>query len=130
MSLCLIDLKARKLQFAGANNPLVFVRDGKAIESKADRMPIGIYSEAKGAFTNQEFDLLMGDAFYIFSDGFQDQFGGPKGKKFMRKQMKEIFVRLQDQPFKEQKEKLREAFEAWRGEEHQVDDVIVIGFKI
>jgi len=83
IALHVIDLKAMKLEFAGANNPLIMIRDNELTQVKADRMPIGIHERVNEPFTNHVVDLQKGDVFYTFSDGFQDQFGGPDNKKFM-----------------------------------------------
>ncbi|HXA01520.1 MAG TPA: SpoIIE family protein phosphatase, partial [Cytophagaceae bacterium] len=85
IALCGVDMKRRKLQFAGAYNPLYIVRDGKFSEIKADKFPIGSYMEDPRDYTNHEMDIQSGDTFYIFTDGYADQFGGPHGKKFMYK---------------------------------------------
>jgi len=80
-------------------------------------------------FTLHKIDLLKGDLFYVFSDGFADQFGGPAQKKFMSMQLKETLVAIADQPMLKQGEKLNEIFEGWRGESPQVDDVTFIGVR-
>ena len=80
-------------------------------------------------FTLQKIELQKGDAFYIFSDGFADQFGGPKEKKFMTMQLKETLVAMSDKPMLQQGVRLNEIFEEWRGDNSQVDDVTVIGVR-
>jgi serine phosphatase RsbU (regulator of sigma subunit) len=132
LSLCVIDPKRMKLEYAGANNPLIMVRDNEIIQFKADRMPIGIHDRANEPFQNNKIDLLTGDVLYTFSDGFQDQFGGPDNKKFMIKKLKELFVEIHKKPLNEQKKILEKAFNDWTepyGVE-QIDDVLVIGIRI
>jgi len=131
MALCVIDKQKSKLQFAGANNPLYLIRNNELIEFKADRMPIGIYIKEKDSFTNHEVEIQKGDSFYVFSDGFEDQFGGPTGKKFLTKNFKNLLVQLQSNTMEEQKEILRKSIIDWMGEHHeQIDDILVIGVKV
>ena len=98
-------------------------------EIKPDKMPIAIY-EKMDAFTTHEFQLEKGDMLYMFSDGFADQFGGPKGKKFKYKPFKRLLLENAYKPMVEQKEIMNQAFESWRGKEEQIDDVVVLGIKI
>src|ERR1700741_518298 len=120
--LCAYDFENNVLEFASANNPLWLVRDGKVIEYKADKMPVGIYGEEMKPFTLQKIDLKAGDVIYTFTDGFADQFGGPKGKKFKYKQLEEFLLTNSNLPMETQKQKLDAAFESWRGNLEQVDD--------
>lgn len=132
LALHVIDFEKMKMEYAGANNPLIMIRDGELTQYKADRMPIGIHEHADRAFENQEIDLRRGDVFYTFSDGFPDQFGGPKNKKFMTKRLKELFLEIHHKPMQQQKEILEKTFYDWTvpyGAE-QIDDVIVIGLRI
>lgn len=128
--LCCYDFKNYKLEFAAANNPLWLVRNGEIIEYKPDKMPVGKYSEELKPFTLQKIDLQKGDTIYTFTDGFADQFGGPKGKKFKYKQLEELLLSTSHLSLDEQKEKLTDAFEKWRGNLEQVDDVCVIGIRV
>jgi len=128
IAICLIDFKENALYYSGANNPLYLVRGGELIHYRADKMPIAIHYKMQ-PFTLHKIDLQKGDAFYIFSDGYADQFGGPNQKKFMSAKMKETFVSMSGQPMIKQGEKLNEIFEEWRGESSQVDDVTVIGVR-
>lgn len=124
-----IDPVNNKLYFAGANNPLYVIRDGELIQLKADRMPVAIYIKMQ-PFTCNEFDLQKGDCLYVFSDGFADQFGGPKGRKFMAKRFKQLLVECNNLPMIEQKEKLDATIEEWMKEEDQIDDILVMGFRV
>ncbi|MBI3510557.1 MAG: SpoIIE family protein phosphatase [Bacteroidetes bacterium] len=137
--LCAYDLKNLKLEFACANNPLWHVRDGKLTEYKPDKMPVGKHTGDMANFTLQKIDLKKGDIIYTFTDGFADQFGGPKGKKFKYKQLEDLLLSMCNEPMEYQKKKLDEAFEKWRawpgtdGKEsklEQVDDVCVIAVRI
>jgi serine phosphatase RsbU (regulator of sigma subunit)/uncharacterized protein HemY len=127
IALCAID--GEKLWYAGANNPLWLVRNGALQEIKADKQPIGNF-ERQWPFKTHEVNLEKGDVIYIFSDGYADQFGGPKRKKFKSKAFRELLLTLQDFDMETQALKLEEAFEAWRGSNEQLDDVCVIGVKI
>ncbi|MCC7302181.1 MAG: SpoIIE family protein phosphatase [Bacteroidia bacterium] len=131
MMLACIDERKRKLSFAGANNPLYFIRDGKLQEFKSDKQPIGIYGHELKPFRNQELTYEQGDQFYLFSDGFPDQFGGPRGKKFLYTKFKELLLAVSGKSMPEQIAGLEAAFSEWIGKEHeQVDDVLVIGVKL
>jgi len=130
MALCVIDLENMKLDFAGANNPLYLIREGELIQYKADRMPIGIYIKDDRPFTNYLIDIQKGDIIYIFSDGYVDQFGGDKGKKFMPKNFKDLLLENHQKPLEYQKEILDQTIETWKGKSEQVDDILVIGVKI
>lgn len=129
MAICVIDRKKMELQFAGANNPLYLIRDGELIEYKADKQPIGKFDYRK-PFTNHVIELKENDSIYIFSDGFADQFGGEKGKKFMYKPFKRLLSELSSKDIPEQKERLLDAFYNWKGELEQIDDVCVFGVRI
>jgi serine phosphatase RsbU (regulator of sigma subunit) len=128
IEVCLVDFDNDKLWFAGANNPLYLVRKGELIHYRADKMPVAIHYKMT-PFNLHEIDLQKGDAFYIFTDGYSDQFGGPKEKKFMSSQLKETIVAMNGIPMLNQGEKLNEIFEEWRGTNPQVDDVTVIGVR-
>lgn len=134
ISLCLLDLKHKKLEWAGANNPLWIFRkekDGNIsfIETKPDKQPIG-KSTVEFPFTNHEVDLQREDFIYVFTDGFEDQFGGEKGKKFKSSNMKKMLIELYSLSADEQKIKINQAFENWKGDLEQVDDVCIIGIRI
>ena len=129
IALCSINAKSKKMEFAGANNPLYIVRDNELIEIKGDKQHIGKHHK-EADFLHHSIDLKQGDHIYLFSDGYADQFGGPKGKKFMYKQFKELLISINDKPLNQQKEILDSTFESWKGELEQIDDVCVIGIKI
>jgi serine phosphatase RsbU (regulator of sigma subunit) len=129
IALCSINTESNKLNFAGANNGLYLIRDNEVTQIKPDKQPIGNYKDSK-PFTNHEMDLQKGDVIYAFSDGYPDQFGGPKGKKFMYKPFRNLLLEIHQKPMSEQHNILLEAFEDWRGELEQIDDVCVIGVRI
>jgi serine phosphatase RsbU (regulator of sigma subunit) len=130
ISLIILDPEAGKLDYAGANNPLFIIKDGKLLKYQADRMPIGIHFISFTPFTNRKIVIKKGDYIYLFSDGFADQFGGPKGKKFMYKPFQDLLLRNHGKPMELQKEILDNTFEKWKGDREQVDDVMVIGMHI
>jgi len=129
MALCIIDPEEKIMQYSGANNPLYLVRNGELIETKADKMPVAIH-ERMDSFTNHEIQLVKGDSVYICSDGYADQFGGPKGKKFMYKPMKRLLVQIADLPMAEQQDILEKTIDEWQGSLEQIDDIVFIGIKI
>ncbi len=124
-----IDKKDRKLEYAGAYNPLIMIRNGEIIETAGDKMPIGIYENMR-AFSNHVTDIEKGDVFYMFSDGYEDQFGGPDGKKLKSKRLKQLLVEIHKFPMERQKEVLENTFEEWKGDLPQIDDVVVVGLLI
>jgi serine phosphatase RsbU (regulator of sigma subunit) len=128
IEVCLVDFEKNKLWYSGANNPLYLIRNGELIHYRADKMPVAIHYKMS-PFTLHEIDLQKGDAFYIFTDGYADQFGGPNEKKFMSNKLKETILSMEGMPMLKQGEKLDEIFEKWRGENPQVDDVTVIGVR-
>ena len=129
MCICLLDLEKKSLQFAGANNPLWIISNGELTEIKGNKMPVSIH-EKMDPYTNHWIDLKKGDTFYIFSDGFADQFGGPNQKKFLSKNFKKVLGELQQKSMLEQGAELDNIFEKWRKEVEQIDDVIVIGVRV
>ncbi len=130
IALCMIDYEDKKIHFAGAYNPMILIRDGKLIEYKGDRMPIGIHIGEEKEFTNHTIDYFIGDVVYLFSDGFADQFGGNNGRKFLIKNLKELLLSIHHEPMEKQKILLESTLENWKKNYDQVDDISVIGFKI
>jgi len=129
IALCSLNINTNELQFSGANNSLYIINKEGLNEVKSDKQPIGKYMHAK-PFTNHKQTISKNDSIYLFTDGFADQFGGPKGKKFMYKKFKNLLVSIIDKPLNEQKELLDETFEVWKGNLEQIDDVCVIGVKV
>jgi len=130
IALCVFDFQKMQIDYSGAYNALYIIRDGELIENKADRMPIGVHSKDGIPFKNKLVDIKKGDKIYVFSDGFADQFGGPKGKKFMAKRFKRLLLEIEDQNMDEQKETLWQRILEWRGDIEQIDDIIIIGILI
>jgi len=128
IAVCVVDFDKNILWYAGANSPLYLVRSGELMHYRADKMPVAIHYKME-PFTLHKIDLQKGDAFYIFSDGFADQFGGPKQKKFMSLQLRETLVAMAVKPMLQQGERLNEIFEEWRGDGPQIDDVTLIGIR-
>jgi len=128
IAVCVVDFDKNILWYAGANSPLYLVRGGELIHYRADKMPVAIHYKME-PFTLHKIDLQRGDAFYIFSDGFADQFGGPKQKKFMSLQLRETLVAMAGKPMLQQGEELNEIFEEWRGDGPQIDDLTFIGIR-
>lgn len=131
IALCVLDTDTKKLQYAGAFNPMFLVRDGVIEEYRADRMPIGIHDFVDIGFTTYDVDMQVNDIVYIFSDGYASQFGGKTGKKFMNSRFKKLLEEISGSPMSEQREILDEKIENWMGGVYdQVDDILIIGFKI
>jgi serine phosphatase RsbU (regulator of sigma subunit) len=131
IALCAFDLKNKKIEFAAAHNPLYLIRDNKLIEIKADKHPIGSFlGDTLIPFKNNEIAIQPGDTFYLFTDGFVDQFGGERGKKFKTSQFKKLLLSINEKPLAEQKEIINDTFKAWRGTLEQVDDVCIIGVRV
>lgn len=129
IALCALNIKTNELNYAGANNSLYLVRDGELTEYKADKQPIGIYLTSE-PFTNHKINLQENDTVYIFTDGYADQFGGPKAKKFKYEPFRKMLLANQHLAMDKQKELLDKTFEDWKGNHEQVDDVCVIGVKV
>ena len=128
MDIALCKLEGTKLFYSGANNPLWIVRNGEILEIKADKQPIGLYDSHK-PYKSHSFELKKNDAIYIFSDGFVDQFGGEKEKKYKSVNFKKLILSLQKSSMDKQKELLNKEFMRWKGDLQQIDDVCIIGFK-
>jgi serine phosphatase RsbU (regulator of sigma subunit)/tetratricopeptide (TPR) repeat protein len=127
IALACLDKSKNKLYFSGAKNPLILMRDEELHELKADRWGIsGRNEEEQLNFTNHEVEIKKGDKIYLFSDGFIDQFGGPKGKKFKYKQLQELLQEASKLILTEQKKYIENIFESWKGGLEQLDDVTLI----
>jgi serine phosphatase RsbU (regulator of sigma subunit) len=130
MDIALCSIEGTKLKYAGAHNPLWIIRNGVIIETKGDKQPIGKFDN-RILYTTHSFDLQKGDSIYIFTDGFVDQFGGVKGKKFKVKAFRELLLSIQDSSMELQKIVIDETFEKWKQQNfEQVDDVCVMGVRI
>jgi len=129
-ALCMIDFEHRKLQFAGANNPLFIIRNNELIEYEADRMPIGVHMLEEVPFTNRLIELQTDDMLYLFSDGYYDQFGGEKGRKLLTKNFKDILLQVHQLDMPKQNLEMERQFNQWKGDNRQIDDVLVIGIRV
>jgi serine phosphatase RsbU (regulator of sigma subunit) len=148
MAIAIIDKEKKELQFAGANNPLFLIRnssqntgtepglevkmesnDSQLFELKGDRQPVGLYWE-ESKFTSHRIKLMAQDTLYVFTDGFVDQFGGEQRKKFKSQRFKELLLSFQKESMSAQKQLLENAFESWRNDIEQIDDVCIVGVRI
>jgi serine phosphatase RsbU (regulator of sigma subunit) len=136
ITLCCIDKKNKNMSFASANNDLYIIKNDLSgtnqktfSEYKANRQPVGFHHLNK-PFTMHNVALQEGDCIYTFTDGYADQFGGPKGKKFRYKQFEENLMNNSHLSFDAQKNILDTTIDNWRGPIEQVDDILVIGIKI
>lgn len=130
MVLCALDREDKKLYFSGAKNPIYIVRKNELLEFKGDRKPIGFDDSAEEFhFATQTIDLEDGDMIYSFSDGFADQFGGPKGKKFMTKKLKQMLTDQASHEVSNQQAHIESTFDSWCGDLDQLDDVLLIGIR-
>lgn len=131
VSIVAIERSQRKLQFTGANNPMYHFHSEGLTEYKGDKFPVGAFEgEVLPHFNTTEVTLQPGDMLYLFSDGYADQFGGPAGKKFKYKQLKDLFLEIKDKSMLDQRSELMRVFDEWKGDLEQVDDVLVIGVRI
>ncbi len=129
MDIALFSIEGNTLKYAGANNPLWIIRNGDILETKADKQPIGKFDHPR-PYTTHTVELQKGDAIYVFSDGYADQFGGEKNKKYKSGKFKRTLIDLAKNPIEQQKEILALEFETWRGINEQIDDVCVIGVAV
>ncbi len=130
IALCSVDMDAMELEYSGAQNPIYIVRGSELIELSADGFSIGSYVNGEREFTAKKTEIQSGDCIYAFSDGYADQFGGPAGKKFMRKQFRQLLLEINSLAIHEQLATIERRFDDWRGDHEQVDDVLVIGIRI
>jgi serine phosphatase RsbU (regulator of sigma subunit)/tetratricopeptide (TPR) repeat protein len=124
------DFKSRRIEYSAANNPLWICRAGTIIELKADKMPVGKHDKDAVSFTAHTYQLEAGDIVYTFTDGFADQFGGPKGKKFKYKPLQQLLLEHSQLPLRQQQEVLDSTFTDWKKELEQIDDVCVVGVRL
>lgn len=129
MDIALCSIDGMQLKYAGAHNPLWIIRNGEIIETKGDKQPIGEFDN-KIPYTTHSFELQKEDTIYLFTDGFVDQFGGEKGKKFKVKAFRELLLSIQNKSMSVQKSLLEETFDQWKSTFEQIDDVCVIGVRV
>ena len=130
MALCVFNQENGELQYAGANNPLYHVRKGKLTEIKADKMPVGVNAIDEASFTNHTIRIISDDMIYIFSDGYADQFGGPRGKKYKYGPLKKLLADVSQLPMDQQHDRLQEEILEWKGDLDQVDDILIFGVRL
>lgn len=129
LGLCRFDLKSKKGHFCGAGRPLYLIRNNNLIEFDKGKSAVG-YTPQKKTYDSVYFDLKKNDVFYLFSDGYTDQFGGQNVKKFNRKRFKTLLKNISELPLDKQEKELHFAFENWKGKQEQIDDVCVLGIRI
>jgi serine phosphatase RsbU (regulator of sigma subunit) len=130
ISFIAIDLESKELAFSGANNSIYIVRNKLLTTLKADKQAIGNMNAIVQPYNNCSFQLEPNDCIYLFTDGYADQFGGPKGKKLMRKLFEDTLIANSEKSMLEQKQALTSTFNNWKGDLDQVDDVCVVGLRI
>jgi serine phosphatase RsbU (regulator of sigma subunit) len=132
MVLCTFDKKHKKVEFAGAKNKLLYIQNNEIHEIKGDKHPIGgkDKTESSRTFTKHTIDTKQPTTFYLFTDGYQDQFGGIDNRKFMISQLKQLLLSIHSKEMAEQKTIVKDTIEKWRGKEHQIDDILVMGVKV
>ncbi|HEX7415054.1 MAG TPA: PP2C family protein-serine/threonine phosphatase [Bacteroidia bacterium] len=127
---CCIDLKNKELNYAGAHRPLYLIRNHILTEIKGDNLSIGNHYDMEADFNNHSLKLQKNDTLYMFSDGYTDQFGGAKGKKFSTLRFKETLISIQHLSMDKQEDYLRKTINEWKKELAQVDDISVLGFRV
>ena len=128
MAFCCID--GDKLEYAGANLPLYILRKAELIEVKGDKQPVGFQPAPEKPFETSHFTLEKDDRIYLFSDGYADQFGGPKGKKYKYKTFKDKLISVASMNLQDQRRLIDSEFETWKGDLEQLDDVCVLGISL
>lgn len=130
LALSIIDYTNMKVQFSGAINPLILIRNNEPEIFKGDKMPVGLHIGDVHPFTTMEFDIRKNDCLYMFSDGYADQFGGPEGKKFMTGKFRKLLCEISPFTMQEQYNILDKTIEEWKNGDEQVDDILVMGIRI
>lgn len=132
IALCSVNANTGKIEYSGANRPLWIIRKGatEIEEIKPDKMAIGGFTEGEQNFNTNTLQLHKGDSFYIFSDGYADQFGGPQGKKLSTKKFRDILLSIQNLSMTEQSKYLEKSMADWKGNREQLDDILVIGIRL
>ena len=133
IAICKINHSQKTLEYSGAMRPIWIVNNGELTEIKADKIPIGTKQKDRDdtiAFTTHTFELGKGDSFYIFTDGFADQFGGEKDKKYSTGRFKNLILANSNLDCETQEKNIREDHLAWKKNNEQVDDILLIGFTI
>jgi serine phosphatase RsbU (regulator of sigma subunit) len=124
-----IDKQNNKIEYAAANNEPILIRNNQMVELPKDKMPVG-HGERSKPFTKHSLILEPNDMLYLYTDGFADQFGGPKGKKFKYKQLNELLSNIHQSSLSEQQNVLESEFNKWKGDLEQIDDICIIGLRV
>ena len=130
VALLIFDRKKNRIEFAGANNPLIIIRDNEIVEYKPDKMPIGYRDATDKSFTNHLIEVETGDMLYMFSDGYRDQFGGPEGKRFMIRNFRNLLLEIHTLEMSAQKLFLEQRLNEWIYNTEQIDDILVMGIRV
>ena len=132
IALCMLEKNKQKIHYAGAENEMIIVRDNKTIDYYADDMTIGACLKRKKDFTNNIIDYKKGDMVYLFSDGYVDQFGGPgkRKKKFLIARLRKLFIEISNLPTTKQQNILLEKHIEWKGNNKQIDDILIMGVRL
>jgi len=130
IALCKLDPKKLEIEYAGAFNPMFHIRDEVLSEYKPNNQPIGVYAGKKVPFTNHKIKVKKGDMIYISSDGYPDQFGGPKGKKFLKKRFSDMILKASTQPISAQEKLIETTLKDWMEGHEQIDDICVMGVRV
>lgn len=130
MALCIFNMEDNTLQFSGANRPLILVRDGELAIIKPNKYGVGGLLDFKKEFVTENLKIQKGDCYYMYSDGYPDQFGGPKNKKFMRKKLNNLLLEHSSSNMDQQEKAFLTAFNEWKGNVEQIDDVCLIGIRV
>jgi serine phosphatase RsbU (regulator of sigma subunit)/Tfp pilus assembly protein PilF len=129
IALCSFNKEKNELEYAGANNSIYLIRNGEFKEFKSDKQPVGKFV-SNNPFTNKKIKLEKNDSIYLFTDGYSDQFGGPKGKKYKYKAFKQMLTDIHQKTMKEQKQIIYKSFIDWQGNLDQIDDVCIVGIRV
>lgn len=130
LALCVIDEEAKTLDFAGAKRPLLYIQNDELHSLKGDKLSVGGVEVPNKSFKKYQVSFEQPTTFYMFTDGYTDQFGGPDNKKFLIPKMKKLLLEIYKMPFAEQKEKIIQNMKEWKGENELIDDLLVIGFRL
>ncbi len=128
MAICVIDENEGKISFAGAKRPIHFIQNNEFHYIKGDKQ--GIDGKENAIYTKHEFEIEQNTQIYLCSDGYQDQFGGAENRRFMSKNLRELFQKVSENPMQEQLEEIETTFEDWKGSNKQIDDVLILGFRL
>jgi serine phosphatase RsbU (regulator of sigma subunit) len=129
ISLIVLDPAKNELVYAGANNSIYIIRNNELIELKPNKQPVGLFYKDITPFTSQKFALQTNDTIYLFTDGFADQFGGAKGKKYKYSTFKSLLLKINGLSLTEQKNNIHKESIAWKGDVEQTDDILIVGIK-